>query len=151
MVSRPSNQIVKLTRLSRHTSVGLDARFFGKSFETSLQGFFFRSTVVSDKFISRRVDLFFVAYQFPRPSVSSGYVIFVVPTAKMKTAIVAVVTKLNSSMAVVIDPSLFFVCHLVTSTEVESSLSLRRTWRLACQVTTSFPFWAVSRTRLGSR
>jgi hypothetical protein len=91
-------------------SVGLDARYFGKSFETSLKGFFFRSAVVPDKLISRRVNLFIVAYQFPRPSVRSLHVIFV-PTAKMKTANVAVVAKLLSSDAVVIDSSLFFVCH----------------------------------------
>jgi hypothetical protein len=66
---------------------------------------------VSDKFTSRRVDLFVVAYQFPRPSVGRGYVVFVVPTAKVKTAIIAVVTKLNSSNATVSDSSLFFVCH----------------------------------------
>jgi predicted PurR-regulated permease PerM len=66
---------------------------------------------VSDKFISRRVDLFFVAYQFPSPSVGSGYIIFVVPAAKVKTAIVAVVTKLNSGTAVVIDSSLVSTRH----------------------------------------
>src|SRR5271167_1193442 len=68
---------------SRPALVGFDARFFGKSFETVLNGVFFRSTVVSDKFISRRVDLQVVAYQFPRPSVGRRYVIFVVPTAKL--------------------------------------------------------------------
>jgi hypothetical protein len=96
---------------NRHTSVGFDARFIFKSFETVLKGVFFRSAIVSDKFISRRVDLFFIAYQFPRPSVGRGYVVFVVPTAKIKTAIVAVVTKLNSSNATVSDSSLFLVCH----------------------------------------
>lgn len=131
--ARSSNQA---RRAAMH-SVGSDARFFVKSLKTFLKGSFFRSAVVPGKFISLGVDLFFVAFQFPHPSVGAWNIVLVVDAVKFETAIVADILKLISSVAVVIDSSSFFVRHCSPLSK-RNSLRVYTAFWVACQVRAAF-------------